>query len=120
MRFRRQLRIGGDISVSLDVAVTRGRANDAPPAAPDRAQIARWLGLGEDGSYARDRSRQRDRTIERLSGCWPANSTPDSLAGYVGEAALRFFPTVQWIEGSLGELALQRRRLLEKSLVNGC
>ena len=113
MRFQRKLRIGSDISVSVDLAVTRHRANGAPLAPPNRAQIAGLLGLAEDESYARARMDQRDRTIERLSGCSPADSSPAALSGYVGEAALRFFETIQWIERSLGELAIAKRRLLE-------
>src|SRR4051812_50095789 len=55
----------------------------APPA-PARAGILAALGLGSDPDYARRRAQQRDETIQRLSGCSPANSSPEALAGYVG------------------------------------
>src|SRR3954464_877234 len=81
----------------------------APPA-PARAGILAALGLGSDPDYARRRAQQRDETIQRLAGCSPANSSPEALAGYVGEAALRFFRTMEWIELSVAQLARPRPR----------
>src|SRR6266446_932341 len=80
---------------------------------PTRAGIIALLGLRENDDYARERVRKRDETIERLSQCSPANSSPEALSGYVGEAALRFFHTMEWIELSLRELALPRAKMLE-------
>jgi len=78
-----------------------------------RATIIGLLGLREDREYARLRSQQRTETAERLSQCSPSDATPEAMAGYVDEAALRFFHTMAWIESSLRQLALARPRLLE-------
>jgi len=80
---------------------------------PTRAGIIALLGLGEFEEYARARALQRNETMERLSQCSPANSSPEALSGYVGEAALRFFHTMELIELTLKELALPRARMLE-------
>lgn len=80
---------------------------------PTRAGVVGLLGLREDHEYARTRMQQRGETIQRLSRSSPANSSPEALEGYVSEAALRFFHTMEWLGESLRELALQRSRLLE-------
>ena len=81
--------------------------------APDQRRIAALLGLHEDAGYARARSIERVRTIDQLSQCSPANSSPAALLGYVHEAALRFYDTLDWVALSLDELGLARPLLLE-------
>lgn len=87
--------------------------SDTPDGPPNRDRIAGLLQLRVNDEYSRRRATKRNQTIERLSDCSPANSSPAALAGYVGEAALRFSDTVEWTRLSLNELALARPRLLE-------
>lgn len=105
--------IGDRLRPAIKTVLRRFAAPDAVAPVSTRAGLFALLGLREDGEYARMRTRQREQTIERLSGFSPANSSPADLAGYVGEAALRFSHTMEWIERSLRELGVQRPRMLE-------
>jgi SAM-dependent methyltransferase len=80
---------------------------------PNRDRIASLLGLEPDLAAARALAADRERTIAELADCRPADSAPGSLAGYVGEAALRFFQTLKWVERSLRDLNRARPRVLE-------
>ena len=88
-------------------------AAPGPYGPPNLDTIARLLGLHPDDAYAGQRTALRERTMAALSDCSPANSTPAALTGYVGEAALRFAETLEWLGKSLGELALPHPRVLE-------
>src|SRR5512140_3457785 len=92
-----------------------GLAGSAPPPAlePARAEIVALLRLRDDADYASGRMRERAETIERLSQCSPAHSSPEALSGYVAEAALRFSRTLEVIGVALREVALARPRMLE-------
>lgn len=92
-----------------------GLAGSPSPSAvePTRAEIVALLRLREDPDYASWRMRERAETMECLSQCSPENSSPEALAGYVAEAALRFSRTLELIGVALRELALARPRMLE-------
>jgi SAM-dependent methyltransferase len=104
-----QLHLRRALSALLQGDASGGRALPGPT----RAGIVALLGLGEDRAYAAARNLQRDHAIERLSGCAPANTAPEALSGYLGEAALRFVRTMEWLDVALRELAPGNRRLLE-------
>lgn len=91
----------------------RLRPVDTSDTARIREGTARFLGVRPDEEYSRIRSAQREGIIAQLSGCSPADSSPADLAAYVGEAALRFYRTLDALQASLDQLDVRRPRLLE-------
>ena len=79
-----------------------------PPANPD---LQAFLGLEADPEYAAERDRLRQSILDSVAGCSPADATPGEMAGYIGEAALRFGATIELLRQHVGSTA--KGRLLE-------
>jgi SAM-dependent methyltransferase len=83
------------------------RKEPTPPPTPQ--DLTAFLGLTADPQYAAERTRLRQSILERLEGCSPEGATPAEMAGYIGEAALRFGATIELLQqyvarGAQGQL----------------
>src|SRR5262252_8508763 len=92
---------------ALEQRTTQLQAALAPP--PAHHDLTAFLGLTADPHYVVERTRLRQSILERLEGCSPADATPAEMAGYIGEAALRFGATIELLQqyvasGAQGQL----------------
>ena len=71
----------------------------------DHATLIASLGITADATYEAIQTARRNRIVDSLAGCAPANAFPGEMAGYLAESALRFAETLAWIEDLLGASA---------------
>jgi len=95
------------LQVELEQRTTQLQAALAPP--PAHHDLTAFLGLTADPQYVVERTCLRQSILERLEGCSPADATPAEMAGYIGEAALRFGATIELLQqyvasGAQGQL----------------
>jgi SAM-dependent methyltransferase len=70
----------------------------SPPLPMATQDLTTFLGLTPDPQYLAERVSFRQSILDQVKGCSPADATPAEMAGYIGEAALRFGATIQLLQ----------------------